>query len=271
MAFPLRNKGDIMPHVRTSALALVFALLTFSAIAQDGALHAPDGRAPRFIRPLYFGPKPNAPFTAFARTQWVQIMPDNSTITSSNARFVARDMDGRIFQERRTFVASDSKEESRIRVVEYTNPADHTSYSCNPNDKTCFLNNYYSPQMMEAATPVGLQPDGRSYLTRENLGVDTYEGLEVQRSRETLTYYKQTIGNTNTILRTVEYWYSPVLGINVKVVRHDPRDGDQTLWLTNIDLNAPDPATSKVPEDYRVFDRRIARPMSGESQEAPQQ
>jgi len=260
-----------MPATQRPALALLFALLTFAAAAQDGALHAPDGRAPRFIRPLYFGPKPNAPFSAIARTQWVQIMPDNSTITSWNARFVARDMDGRIFQERRTFAASDTKDESRVRVVEYTDPLEHTSYSCNPNGKTCFLNNYYSPQMTEALTPVGLQPDGRSYLTRENLGTDTYEGLEVERSRETLTYYKQTIGNTNTILRTVEYWYSPALGVNVKVVRHDPRDGDQTLWLTDINLSVPDPATFKVPEDYRVFDRRMMRPMANAQQEEPQQ
>lgn len=234
-------------------------------------MHAPDGRAPRFIRALYFGPKPNAPFSATARTQWVQIMPDNSTITSWNARSVARDMDGRIFQERRTLVASDSKEEPLIRLVEYSNPLDHSVYSCNPNSKTCFLNNYGAQQLTEGLAPAGLQQDGRSFLTRENLGTDTYEGLEVERSRETLTYYKQTIGNTNTILRTVEYRYSPALGVNVKVVRHDPRDGDQTLWLTDINLSAPDPATFKVPDDYRVFDRRMTRPMFRAQQEQPQQ
>jgi hypothetical protein len=260
-----------MPAIQRFAFALGLALLTFTAAAQDDALHAPDGRAPRFIRPLYFGPKPNAPFTAIARTQWVQIMPDNSTITSSNARVVARDMDGRIFQERRTFVTNDTRDESHIRVVEYTDPLEHTYYSCNPHSKICFLNNYNSPEMTEGLTPVGLQPDGRSFLTRENLGTDTYEGLEVQCSRETLTYYKQTIGNTSTILRTVEYWYSPALGVNVKVVRHDPRDGDQTLWLTGIDLGALDPATFKVPDDYQVFDRRMTQPMLRGGQEAPQQ
>jgi hypothetical protein len=38
-------------------------------MAQDaGPAHAPDGRAPQLISPLYFSPKPNAPFTATART-----------------------------------------------------------------------------------------------------------------------------------------------------------------------------------------------------------
>ena len=63
----------------------------------------------------------------------------------------------------------------------------------------------------------------------------------MQRTRETFTFFKEKIGNTKTILRVVDYWYSPALGINVKVVRHDPRDGDQTLWLTNISTTAADP------------------------------
>ena len=106
--------------------------------------------------------------------------------------------------------------------------------------------------------PAGLQPDKTTFVTRENLGVDTFAGIEVQRSRETTTVYKETIGNTRTILRTVDYWYSPALGVNVQVKRHDPRDGDQTLWLTDVSLTASEPDTYKAPADYRVFDRRMS-------------
>lgn len=246
------------------ALIAAICVLPFSALAlaaQDpGPEHAPDFRAQQFLIALYFGPKTNAPFTAIAKTTWVKIMPDNSTITTWNDRVVARDMDGRIFQERRTLVADNSKEGPRVRVLEYSNPQQKTFYSCNPYGKICNLSHYYWIES-EPLRPVGLQPDGMSYLTRENLGIDTYEGLEVQRSRETFTYFKQTIGNTKTILRVVDYWYSPALGINVKVVRHDPRDGDQTLWLTNISLSAPDPSVFQIPTDYQIFDRRTTRPL----------
>ena len=115
----------------------------------------------------------------------------------------------------------------------------------------------------------GLQPDGISFLSRENLGVDTFEGLEVQRSRETFTIFKAKIGNTKTILRVIDYWYSPMLGVNVKVVRHDPRDGDQTLWLANITTTAADPSTFQVPPGYRVNDRRVPATISLEP--APKQ
>jgi hypothetical protein len=258
-----------MPGLRNPAFVLVLAIVASGALAQD-AMHAPDGRAPKRIRALYFGPRKNAPFMAVAKTEWVQIMPDNSTITTWNQRVVARDMDGRVFQERRTFVPNDGKQESRIFAVEYDDPLEHKSFTCNPNGKICFLNSYF-PEMAEALLPTGLQPDGASYLTRENLGVDTYEGLEVERSRETFTYYKQTIGNTKTILRTVDFWYSPALGINVKVVRHDPRDGDQTLWLTDLSLSAPAPATFEIPGDYRVFDRRLTSQTHKATDDAPRQ
>src|ERR1700759_3532696 len=110
--------------------------------------------------------------------------------------------------------------------------------------------------MTDALVPAGPQPDGKTYLTREDLGAETFAGLEVRPSRETLTIYSQAVGNTKTILRTVEYWYSPALGVNVQVKRHDPRDGDQTLWLTDVSLDAPEPEKFKVPADYRVVDFR---------------
>ena len=248
--------------VAPSVVAAFSCLLSSAYLtAQDeGPMHAPDYRAQQFLIALYVGPQPNAPFTATAKTVWVKIMPDDSTITTWNERTVARDMDGRIFQERRFLVPDNSKDPPGLRLLEYSDPLEHTFYNCDPNSKRCDLRNYY-PAGIQPLTPEGLHPDGTTYLTRENLGVDTFEGLEVQRSRETFTYYRQTIGNTKTILRTVEYWYSPALGINVQVKRHDPRDGDQTLWLTNISLSPADPETFKVPADFQIFDGRNAQPL----------
>lgn len=242
-----------------------------SASLCQEATHAPDHRAPQYISPLYFGPKANAPFAATAKTEWVKILPDNSTVTAWNQRSVARDMDGRIFQERTSFVPQGSNREPQVRVVEYSDPLQHTIYTCNTDSKTCNLHNYFPRQTAEQLAPEGLQKDGTTYLTRENLGTETYEGIEVERSRETFTFYKLTIGNTRTILRTVEYWYSPALDVNLKVARRDPRDGDQTLWLTDITMSAPAPETFEVPGEFRVYDRRVARPNYKTPEDQPQQ
>jgi hypothetical protein len=237
--------------------------LALPVAAQDaGPTHAPDFRAQQKLAPLYFPPKANAPFMAIAKTLWVRTLPDGSTVTTQNERVVARDMDGRIFQERRTFipVPDDEKQQSTAYLNQYTDPLTHTMYSCNPGTKICELSNFFDSGQ-EAIVPAGLQPDGISFLTRENLGVDSFEGIEVQRSRETFTIFREKIGNTKTILRVGDYWYSPTLGINIKVVRHDPRDGDQTLWLTNISPTAADPSTFKIPAGFQVYDHRMPSPV----------
>jgi len=251
----------------------VFALSVALPAQDSGPTRAPDFRAPFLIAPLYFAPKPGAPFMAIAKTLVVRILEDGSTVTTQNQRVVARDMDGRIFQERRTFVPvpDPNNRQSMVRVVDYADPVAHTLYNCNPYSKVCNLFTYH-PIMDAPERPAGLQPGGRTYLTRENLGTDTLEGQEVLHTREALTLTAETVGNTKTILRTVDYWYSPALGVNVKVVRHDPRDGDQTLWLTNLTLSAPDPSIFQVPSDYRIIDHRNPTPQTaGTGEQVPAQ
>src|ERR1700723_717592 len=171
----MRRRVLVAPSV---VAACCFLLSSAYLTAQDdGAMHAPDYRAQQVLIALYFGPKPKAPFTATAKTVWVKIMPDDSTITTWNERTVARDMDGRIFQERRFLVPDDGKHQPELRVLEYSDPLQHTFYNCNPYSKSCDLSNYFPPGI-QPLTPEGLQPDGTTYLTRENLGVDTFEGLD---------------------------------------------------------------------------------------------
>lgn len=160
---------------------------------------------------------------AVAQTHVVRNMPDGSTVTSENQRAIARDMDGRIFQERRTFVPvpNPDNRQSRVRINEYSDPVAHTLYRCNPYAKVCDVFSYF-PQGETADGPAGVQPGGRTYLTRENLGTDVMNGQEVLHTRETLTVYAETVGNTKNIIRTVDFWYSPQLGINVREERHDP-------------------------------------------------
>ena len=250
-----------MKRLDCAFLASVLALCAVAAAQGPAPTRAPDFRAPFLIAPLYFPPVANAPFMAIAKTLAVRILPDGSTITAQNARVVARDMDGRIFQERRTFVPvpNPGNRQSMVRIDEYTDPVAHTVYNCNPYAKVCNVF-YYRPIMDQPPRSVGLQPGGRTYLTRENLGTDMFDGQEVIHTRETLTVFSETIGNTKNIIRQCEYWYSPSLGIDLKEVRHDPRDGDQTLWLTDLELSAPDPATFRAPAEYRIVDHRNPMP-----------
>jgi hypothetical protein len=248
--------------MRNFAPAGFAAFLVFSSSAclmaqNSGPAHAPDGRAPQLISPLYFPPKPNFPFTATAKTVVVRTLPDGSTVTSENSRLVTRDSEGRIFQQRVIFVPvpNDGTHKSWVHATDYYDPVEHTYYHCDTAPKVCNLFDYYAPAT-DTVVPAGLQSNKTTFMTREDLGAETFDGLEVQKSRETTTLYTESVGNSRTILRTVDYWYSPVLGVNLQVKRHDPRDGDQTLWLADVSLTASDPETFKVPADYRIIDQR---------------
>ena len=239
---------------------ILLACAATLAAQESGPAHAPDFRAAERIAPLYFAPRPGAPFNAIARTLWVRTLPDGSTVTTQNARGVARDAEGRVFQERRTFVPVPDPEDkqSTVYATEYDDPVAGAEYHCEPAAKVCNVFPLFA--LANFQVPTGLQPDKTTYVTRESLGVDTFAGLDVQRTRETYTLYRESIGNSGTILRTIDYWYAPALGVNVQVKRHDPRDGDQTLWLTEVSLSTVDPSYFKAPADYRMIDHRNPGP-----------
>lgn len=239
---------------RQAMVAVVFLGVSLvSSVAQNAVpARAPDGRAPQFISPLVFSPKPGAPFMAIARTVWVQNLPDHSTVTRHNERAVARDGEGRIFEERRALMPGSEPQATRIVAQDYIDAQASTLTRCFPGPNYCEVYDYRS--ISPSPAPAGLQPDKTTYLTRENLGTEIVSGLETQHTRETLTLYAESVGNSKTILRSVDYWYSPKLGVNVQVKRHDPRDGDQTLWLTDVTESAPDPVTFNLPENYKTVD-----------------
>ena len=135
------------------ALVFVAALLPVSGsgalIAQEGGpAHAPDGRAQQLISPLYFAPRPNAPFTATARTLWVRTLPDGSTVTHENSRLVTRDAEGRIFQERVTFVPVPNieKRESWVHATDYDDPSTIPRITATPVPRSAISSTTTRPQ-----------------------------------------------------------------------------------------------------------------------------
>jgi hypothetical protein len=221
----------------------------------SGPAHAPDGRAPQLIAPLIFPARPGAPFMAIAKTTWVRTLPDGSTVTVHNERVVARDADGRVYEERRTFVPVDSDRQTRVTAEDFIDPAARTLTRCFPGPNYCEIYDHRTPPAAVTANP-GLQPDRMTYIAREDLGADSFDNVEVQHSRDTTTMSAGDVGNSKTIVRSVEYWYAPSLGINLQVKRHDPRDGDQTLWLSDLSPTAPAPETFQPPQGYRMIDLR---------------
>ncbi len=89
-------------------------------------------------------------------------------------------------------------------------------------------------------------------LQKEDLGTQTINGVSAQGTRYTRTIPAGQIGNEKPITVVSEIWYSPDLQMVIMSKRSDPRFGDTTYQLTNIQRSEPDAALFAVPSDYTI-------------------
>lgn len=261
----------------TLAIAACFVCASLLAHAQgaDNALHAPDGGTSEMIASIFIPPVSNAPFQATVTLEWTKHLADGSTTIVRNHRLVVRDSQGDIYQERRTLVPDGSIQEPRIRWIEISFPAKHTQYMCNATLTTCQLRAYHAQPMARVAAPGAnanskpgpgrVAPVGRSSptadpnLTRTDLGSRSIEGLDAVGTRETRTIPPGTLGNSAPLEISKEFWYSPRLRVNLRVLRVDPLHGDQSFEMTDIDASEPDPQRFVLPPNCKIVDLRARK------------
>ena len=86
----------------------------------------------------------------------------------------------------------------------------------------------------------------------EELGTQNIEGVEAEGSRTITTIPAGAIGNERAIEITYEKWYSRELQLVVLSKHNDPRFGEQTYRLTNINRSEPDPSLFTPPQGYKM-------------------
>ncbi|MEW6209726.1 MAG: hypothetical protein AB1631_15260 [Acidobacteriota bacterium] len=93
---------------------------------------------------------------------------------------------------------------------------------------------------------------GKMETKKESLGTQTIEGVQAEGTRVTLTIPAGEIGNEQPINIVSERWYSPELQVVVMTRRSDPRAGETTYRLTNINRSEPTRSLFEVPSDYTL-------------------
>jgi hypothetical protein len=88
--------------------------------------------------------------------------------------------------------------------------------------------------------------------TVEDLGSETVNGVLAKGTRTTTTIPTGTMGNDRPMQVVTERWYSDDLQTLVKSVNKDPRFGETTFELTNIERTAPPASMFQIPSDYKV-------------------
>ena len=95
-------------------------------------------------------------------------------------------------------------------------------------------------------------PPPKFPVHEESLGQQTLEGVQATGTRATVTIPAGAIGNEREIKVVTERWYSPELQTVVLTKHSDPRFGETTYRLTNINRSEPAHSLFEVPADYTI-------------------
>jgi len=206
-----------------------------------------------------------APFSASFSTETKQVLADGNQILRNSTGTVARDSQGRTRRDMTLpgigLLAGSNQ--APPHVVMINDPVAGSQYVLEVDQKVARkmpLRHAGKPGADAGNTPElrGRAVD-QSHVTTAALGTQTINGVVAEGTRTTRTIPAGAIGNTNPIVITVERWYSADLQTVVMMKRSDPRMGETTFQLTNIQRQEPESSLFQVPADYTVKQGRAAR------------
>jgi hypothetical protein len=206
---------------------------------------------------MRFGDKTvkGAPYSATVITENVQTLSDGGRITRKTTASVYRDSEGRTRREQTLdsigpFAASGAAPQ----MVFINDPVAGVQYTLDPRNRTA-----RKLKLRSGGPPPPHRPPSASQAKTDSLGKQMIEGVEAEGERSTLTIPTGQIGNDRPIEIVSERWYSPELQVIVRSLHRDPRMGEHTYRLTNINRSEPDRSLFEPPADYTIkegFDPR---------------
>jgi hypothetical protein len=248
---------------------LFIAVAMFASAQQEWTPGAhQDGGVSQVLQSIYIPPLRNAPFTAVVHTEWVRPLAGGGSSTLVNQRTVARDRDGRIYEERWALVPKNTDVKSVMNVIQIYDPNEHTGYDCfilGRRHGVCDLGSYFPVERQEAIFRPGPLPGNAGNRTHEDLGKRDIDGVETIGTRDTTIVNAGAMGNDQPMKIVREFWHSPQLGINLISIVSDPRIGTQTFTLADIAVTEVDPKYFQLPDGFVVEDQRKKKPASGDS------
>ncbi len=275
-ALPLCWVACVLSH------SMAFAQSENTTTVQAGcaADHAPCSKGMVIGLQGNFEVVKNQPYKAQANTETRRTLADGSHITQTTTAMVARDSEGR------TVHAQKVGDSLTITTIFDPVAKTHTDYTSDtmiahvlalptptgsPSQASVVMSGAVSG--FAAGPPGGAggffvqsravssEPAGK-HTTTEPLGTKTIEGIQVTGTRTTSTIPAGAIGNEEALTTTREEWYSPELKLVVQSTQNDPRFGQTTYALSDIQQGPPDPALFEVPTGYKIEELPLPKPAS---------
>ncbi len=197
------------------------------------------------------------PFSAVAVSESSQTLADGNRITRKTQTNLFRDSQGR-FRKEVTLpaigpLATSGQPNSFVFI---NDPVTGTHFILHPDTKTAEKMDMPFGKshdvIIDKVEHHRQQAIADGSLKKEDLGTQTMAGVTAQGTRVTHTIPAGQIGNENPITVVFEHWYSSDLQMMVMSKRSDPRFGDTSYTLTNVQRSEPDASLFQVPSDYTV-------------------
>lgn len=263
-----------------SVIMLFITVLTVNLTAQQGQVNGPAKAVTEIFTSSPTAVVKGAPFSAEGISESVQTLSDGNRITRSNTTRMFRDSDGRFRREGSVSSGGNSISYSYAvsgfsfvsqNTISIFDPVSNLRYTLNPATKTArrtssqsgfgegtVVSNFNSlstnpAQKSQIVVLPGL-PAIYSFGTgkTESLGTRAFEDVEAEGTRTTTVIPAEAIGNERPIEIVYERWYSKELQLIVYSRQSDPRFGEQTYRLTNINRSEPDRSLFAPPADYKI-------------------
>jgi hypothetical protein len=243
----------------------------FSGSAHFGA--APPGQRSQAVA--------GAPYSAEELNTSVQTLADGTHITrESPTRKIYRDSAGRTRTERPLLAAAARRQKADPPViVEIIDPVEHVKYTLDGIHKVAHKQAMAAPDHIQLRTSplagtvsgagsaglagaadaeatAGVANEEHPVSTHEKLGTQTMEGLQVEGTRHAVVYPIGWDGNDRPITTVHETWHSPELKVTVLSTDNDPRFGETTQKLINVQRSEPDATLFLPPADYTVVEEK---------------
>jgi hypothetical protein len=265
--------------MKTICLAIVAGILAIGAAYAQGGGPPPDG-PPMGGPPHGFGrggPGPmhpgkvvsGAPYSATATDQFSQTLSGGNTIQRTTTAQVARDSQGRTYTQQSLTGGPWATQGGSKTIIFIFDPVAGYSYALHPDRKLGIRRPIKTPPSggeprANAEGRLRHGPGSERNATETNLGSKDISGVGTAQGKSiTRTIPAGEIGNAQPIVSTSEIWYSPDLQIVVASKHNDPRTGESTYTLSNIQRGEPNPSLFQVPSDYTIQDASSAHGRPG--------
>jgi hypothetical protein len=174
---------------------------------------------------IFVTPVPSAPLTAVVEVDSTQVLADGSTLVRKSIANIARDSEGRIYNERRQLVSPSYAGQPPVLSFHIFDPETRLSIFVNPATRVARQFTLSAPTPVAGHNPDSLYASHKPPANGEDLGTQVMENVLAHGIRVSRTVPAATSGTGKPVTVTDEYWYSDELHLNMLVKHDDPRTG----------------------------------------------